>query len=298
MKRQLILVFLLAGLLAGCASPAAQNKLPRVLVIESFLADITKNVAGDRLQVDSLIPASIDPHAFELTPRDAARIEESTVIISNGSGLETWLQPVLDNAGGQRLLIEASAGLTPRQPDDPAHAEHDPHFWLNPQYVIHYVENIRDGLAAADPQGAPTYAQNAAAYIEALNALDRWIAQQIETIPPERRLLVTNHESFGYYADRYGLRVAGTILTSSSSSAAPSAEQLANLVNTIKTNGVPAIFLETGTNPQIADQIALETGAQVITGLMSHSLSATDGPAATYIAMMRYNTNLIVQALR
>jgi len=212
--------------------------------------------------------------------------------------LESWLGGVLENSGGQAVVIEASAGLAPRQADGEDHLEGDPHFWLDPLNVIHYVENIRDGLGVYDPASAEVYAANADAYIVKLRELDGWIAQQIETIPPERRLLVTNHESFGYYAERYGLKIVGAIIPGASSIASPSAQQLAALVEQVKTSGAPAIFLETGSNPQMAEQLALETGAQVITGLMSHSLSASGEAAATYIDMMRYNTEMIVAALR
>ncbi|PWH20597.1 MAG: ABC transporter substrate-binding protein [Ardenticatenia bacterium] len=178
------------------------------------------------------------------------------------------------------------------------HHEGDPHFWLDPNYVIHYVENIRDGLSQVDPAGAAFYAQNADAYIAQLQDLDRWIREQVVQVPPERRLLVTNHESFGYFADRYGFRVVGTILPGVSTGVSPSAQQLAQLIDLIHETGAPAIFLETGSNPQLAEQIARETGVRVVSDLYTHSPSPPDGPAPTYLDMMRYNTAAIVEALR
>ena len=127
--------------------------------------------------------------------------------------------------------------------------------------------------------------------------MDHWIADQIAQIPPDRRLLVTNHESFGYYADRYGLRVIGAVIPSVSTNAAASAQQLAQLADQIRATGAPAIFLETGANPQLAEQLAQETGVKVVTGLYSHSISAADGPAPSYLDLMRYNTEQIVSAL-
>lgn len=297
---------ILVLVLSACSAPAAGNTgAVDVLVVETFLADITKNVAGDRLSVDSLIPAGLDPHAFEPTPRDVARISAAKVLVINGAGFEEWLQPVLANAGGSGLLIEASAGLTARQPqpgerppDDHDHGAGDPHFWLDPLMVVQYVENIRDGLSQADPDGAETYRRNAAAYIEKLKELDGWIKTQVEQVPPERRLLVTNHESFGYYADRYGFRIAGTVVPSFSTSASPSARELSDLTERIRATGAPAIFLETGSSTQLADQLAAETGIRVITGLYTHSITAGQGEAATYLDMMRYNTNVIVSALK
>lgn len=315
---QFFLVILFTLALAACRSapqtPAAKGAPLKVLAVESFLADVTQNVAGDRLQVQALIPEGVDPHAFEPTPRDIARIAESQVLIANGGGLEEWLDEAIQNAGGERLVIEASAGLTSRtaregesvEGDDHAEgaeaghgrAEGDPHFWLDPVLVIRYVENIRNGLSQVDPEGAAIYAQNSAAYIHELEQLDAWIQQQVAAIPAERRLLVTNHESFGYFADRYGFRVIGTVIPSVSSGASPSAQQLAGLVELVRQTGAPAIFLETGANPELALQIGRETGIKVVSGLFTHSITKPGGLAPTYIDIIRYNVGLIVEGLQ
>ena len=275
-------------------TPTQTPGLPRILAVESFLADIAQNVAGDRLTVETLIPLGVDPHAYQPTPRDAAKVADCTVLIVNGAGIEAFLDPLLVNAGGQRRVITASAGLTPRPDAQGEHPQGDPHFWLDPNRVIQYVENIRAGLSQADPEGASVYAANAAAYIEQLKALDLWIAQQAATVQPERRLLVTNHESLGYFADRYGFTVVGAVIPSVSTDASPTAQQMAALIEQIKATGAPAIFLETGANPQLAQQIAAETGVKVVADLYTHSLSAPDGPAPTYIDMMKYNVSRIV----
>lgn len=308
-----VAVILLLGslLLAGCA-PAAQPQTGaagtggslNVLAVETFLADIAQNVAGDRVQVAALIPAGVDPHAFQPTPQDVARIADSRVLIINGAGLEGWLQDVLDNAGGQRLTIEAAAGLASRQPraDELIEAEHaaegDPHFWLDPINVIRYADNIRDGLSQVDPAGKETYARNAEAYIGKLRELDAWIREEVQQIPESRRLLVTNHESFGYFADRYGFRVVGTVIPSVSTAASPSAQQMAELIDRLVATGAPAVFLEAGANPQLANQLAQETGIKIVSDLYTHSVDPADANAPTYLDMMRYNTRKIVDALR
>ncbi len=301
-------VFWLITLAAGCqpslVSPAPPEAGLRVLAVETFLADIAQNVAGDRLQVEALLPIMADLHSFEPTPNDVTRIARSDVLIINGGGLEDALMKLVQQADGKRLIIEASAGLASRTASEAElageHEEHegDPHFWLDPNYVIRYVENIRDGLSQADPDGAAVYTANAEAYIQQLKELDRWIAAQVAEIPEERRLLVTDHESFGYFADRYGFRIIGAVVPSFSTGASPSAQQLARLVEQIKATRVPAIFLEAGSNPQLAEQIAQETGAKVVAKLYTESLTDANGPAPTYIAMMRYNTRVIVEALR
>ena len=310
LNRTTSLILLLFGfLVAGCQPPVSTTPGAngiRVLAVESFLADLARNVAGDRAAVDSLIPAGLDPHAFEPAPKDVARLAESAVLLVNGGGLEEWLQPVLTSVGGQRSVVTASAGLTSRTaregeaveaaPGD-RHEQGDPHFWLNPLNAITYVENIRDGLTQADPAGRDIYAANAAAYTAQLQALDAWIQEQVSAIPAQNRLLVTNHESFGYFADRYGFTIAGTIIPSVTTGSSPSAQELARLVDQIKATGVRAIFLELGSNPQLAEQVAAETGARVVTGLYTHSITPPGGEAPSYIDMLKVDVNKIVQAL-
>jgi len=303
-RRVLLMVMLLS--LAACGRASAPPASPgdaglMVVAAEPFLADIAQNVAGSRAVVATLMPAGVDPHAYEPTPGDLARVADSDVLILNGAGLEESLLEMLRNAGGERLVIEACAGLAsravPEANTSSEHQEGDPHFWLDPNHVIHYVENIRAGLSEADPAGAATYAANAQQYVARLSELDRWIAEQVAAIPADRRLLVTNHESFGYFADRYGFRVVGTIIPGVSTGAAPSARQLAELVDAVKAAGVRAVFLETGSNPQLAQQLAREAGIRVVTQLYTHS-PAADGPAAGYLGMMEYNTRAIVDALQ
>ena len=310
MKNIAIYLGLLATIFLVACQPAGPTPAVggfKVLVVETFLADITRNVAGSRASVDALIPPGLDPHAFEPAPRDVARIAESQVLVVNGAGYETWLQAILKNVGGQRQVVVASAGLTSRSAREGEAVEAvpagqldqgDPHFWLDPLNVIQYVENIRDGLAQADPSGKDSYASNAATYITQLKELDSWIQGQISGIPPARRLLVTNHESLGYFADRYGFKVAGTIIPSVTSGASPSAQELARLVDQIRAAGVRAIFLEVGSNTQLAEQVAGETGVKVVTDLYTETITLPDGPAPTYLEMMKANVRAIVTALQ
>jgi ABC-type Zn uptake system ZnuABC Zn-binding protein ZnuA len=168
---------------------------------------------------------------------------------------------------------------------------------MDPNNVITYVENIRDGLAEFDPDGADVYESNANAYIAQLQELDAWINGQITQIEPQRRVLVTNHESLGYFAERYGFRVVGTVMESVSSDAAPSAQQMAALVEQIKLFEAPAIFLDASDNPDLAKQIAAETGVKVVTDLHFESLT-NGGPAGTYIDMMKYDVTKMIEALQ
>jgi ABC-type Zn uptake system ZnuABC Zn-binding protein ZnuA len=287
-----IFVFLLTGVLASCSGTAA----PEILATSTILADATRNIVGDRLTVGSLLPVGADPHSYQPTPQDTAKISKSKVLIFNGAGYELFLESLLANADGERTLIEASTSLNLRSAAENGQGT-DPHLWLDPNNMIVYVENIREELIKFDPEGAEVYQSNANAYIQQLDELDAWINGQIAQVPPPRRLLVTNHESFGYFAERYGFIVVGAIIESFSSDASPSAQQMAALVEQIKQYEAPAIFLDASDNPSLAQQIAAETGVKVVTDL--HLESLTDGaPAGTYIEMMKYNVTKIVEALR
>ena len=283
--------------LTGCGSaPKSSDGRLKALTSTTFLADITRNIAGDRISVDSLLPVGADPHAYQAAPSDVAKIAESDLLILNGLEYEHFIEPLLENAGGETLIIEATAGLSPRKDAGSEHGV-DPHMWLDPNLVMTYVENIRDGLIQIDVEGTQIYKANADAYIAQLKDLDKWIVEQVNTIPAERRLLVTNHEAIGYFAERYGFEVAGAVIPSLSTDAGTSAKELAALIEVIKTSGAPAIFLGEVENPDLANQIAAETDVKVVDNLHLESLTV-GAPAATYIDMMKHNVNQIVEALK
>jgi ABC-type Zn uptake system ZnuABC Zn-binding protein ZnuA len=313
-----ILVVLISLITSGCQSPASTTELRmenspiKVVAAESFLTDITQNIAGDRLYVGSIIPRDMDPHSFIPTPQDVAKIAESDLVIVNGAGLEEWLDNIIQNSGGEFILVEASEGLTPRDLHEPEvvheaedkteqtheHPEGDPHFWLDPILVIQYTENIRDGLIKADPSGKDTYEKNATEYIAKLEELDSSIRKQLAVLPPEKRLIVTNHESFGYFADRYDFTIIGTIIPSVSTGASPSARQLASLIDAIKETGASAIFIETGANTKLAEQISRETGVKVVTNLYTHSITDSGGEAPSYLAMIQHNVDMFISTMK
>lgn len=336
----LIFIFLSLAFLqffSACgANQPKQGGLPKVLAVESFLTDITKNIAGSRLEIETLIPLGLDPHSFELSPGDVAKIAESDILIINGSGFEEWLNDIIAGASEKIIIVECSKGLKNRIQDEGGQVnsltengqeteavsegvqvnssnegvrdtvaenetglrhEGDPHFWLDPNLVTVYVQNIKDALIKSDPQGKDLYNKNAEEYTARLIELDAWITEEVKKIPPDERLLVTNHESFGYYADRYGFKVIGTIIPNFSSASSPSAKEVSSLIEKIKSADVRAIFLETGSDSKIADQIAKETGITVVTELLTHSITEPGGLAPTYIEMIEFDTKTIVEAL-
>lgn len=298
LNRVVFVLILVSLLLTACGgtSPSASSGGLKVLASTTFLADIAQNVAGDRLQVESLLPFGADAHSYQPIPQDVAKITDSDLLIVNGAEYEHFLEDIIDSAGGEKMVVDASAGLSVRI--DPS-SEHgvDPHLWLDPNNVITYVENIRAGLAELDPDGADVFRTNADAYIEQLKALDNWIAEQAGSISAERRLLVTNHDSLGYFSERYGFTVIGTVVEGTSSLAAPSAQQMSTLIDQIRASGAPAVFLDAAESPTLANQIASDADVIVVTDLYFGSL--TDGPpAGTYIDMMKYDVTKIIEALK
>jgi ABC-type Zn uptake system ZnuABC Zn-binding protein ZnuA len=253
---------------------------------ESFLADITANIAGHRLRVASLIPPDVDPHEFQPRSRDLALLSGAKAIVVNGLGYEAWLAGILKSLGGARVIV-ATKGL----------AGPNPHLWMDPRKVLSYVDAIEEGLGDLDPAGRALYAANSEAYKKRLVDLDAAIRASLAALAPERRLLITNHDALGAFAAAYGFTVVGALVPGSSSEASPSARALAGIVDTMKRTGARAIFLDAGENSTIAREIAAETGARVITALHVEGLSAPDGPAPTYLEMLAFDAKTIVEAL-
>jgi zinc/manganese transport system substrate-binding protein len=295
------LVLVIVMLMSACspaAKPTTSSSIFCVLAAETFLGDIAQNIAGDRIKIETLLPPTVDPHTFEPTPQDAVKITESQMLIVNGLGYETWLAKTLANVSGQRVVVVATKGLMPNPDPSGQHPDGDPHMWMNPLNAIQYVDNIRDGLIQIDPAEKDFYTANADAYIAKLKDLDQWVKEQVAQIPQQKRLLVTNHDALGYFAQAYHFKIVGAVIPSVTTEASPSAQQMASLIDTIKSSGAPAIFLDIGENQNLAKQIASESGAKVITDLYVESISVPSGPAPTYIDMIKHDVTLIANALK
>ncbi len=285
-------IFLTLCLLTACSAGGQASTGLHVLAAETWLADIAQNVTGQRVHVDSLLPPGVDPHEYQPAPQDAIKIAQANVLIVNGLGYETWLTKSLQDSGGSQTVVTATQGIMPT--GDPP----DPHMWMNPLNAVHYVVNIRDALSQADPAGKETYAANAEAYIAKLKQLDASIKSDVAQVSPEKRLLVTNHDALGTFAQAYGFQIVGAVIPSVTNEASPSAQQLGALIDTIKRTKAPAVFLDVSENRNLADQIASSTGAKVVTGLYVETLSAPGGPAATYLDMLSHDAQVIVGALK
>jgi zinc/manganese transport system substrate-binding protein/manganese/iron transport system substrate-binding protein len=265
---------------------------------------MTEAVLGDRGSVRSILTPGADAHEFEPKPGDVQAISESDLVLKNGLGVDDWIDKLIENAGGERPLITVTDGVLLREggeeegAEGDEHGAFDPHVWLNVSNAITMTTNIRDALVGADRANETAYKANADTYIATLRDLDRYIKDQIATIPTEDRKMVTNHDAFGYYIEAYGLTFVGSLIPSMSTGAQPSAQDVAELIRKIKSEKVKAIFLESSINPSLARQIGGDAGVKVVDTLYGDSLGAEGSPGATYEGMMRYNTDTIVSALK
>lgn len=279
------------------ATPRPEGAV-RVVATTGILADLVAQVGGGRVQVRSLLPANADPHDFEPAPADVVAVEEAGLVVRHGLGLDGWGEALIENAGVSVPVVVATEGIATLDSDEEAFGEGDPHVWFDPTRVAEMVGTIAAGLAEVDPAGAESYEARRAVYAGDLEALDGEIAAAVATIPAERRKLVTNHDALGYFADRYGLTVVGTVIPSLETTAEPSAREVAGLVETIEQEGVPAIFAENTAGPGLAQALADEAGVAIVDDLYTDSLGDAGSGADTYLGLMRTDAALIVEALR
>lgn len=296
------LALLLAAVVLPHARVGAQSAAhagPRVVTSTSVFADLVRQVGGDRLAgVQSVVPAGVDVEDYDPKPGDLQAVSQANLLVMNGLALDRWVPKLVQSANPNVTRLVLSDGLpvlgVGTSQDEDIAQNGNPHFWLDPQYAKVYVQKIHDQLVALDPGGAATYDTNTSAYLAQLDALDQWIQQQVATIPPENRKLVTFHEAYPYFAARYGFQLIGVITPSPGQE--PSAGELAHLIQTVKAAQVKAVFSEAQFSPRLSQALAQEAGVQqVVSDLYSDSLG--DPPADSYIGMMTYNVQRMVQAL-
>jgi len=301
-----LLQLLFACLIVGLAhAPArAQDKVARLKVVATFsiLGDLARNVAGDRADVVTLVGSNSDIHVYTPTAADAQSVRSARLLIVNGLGLEGWLPRLIESSGSKASVVTASNGVAPRKIDaDELLSRHhepgspDPHAWQSVANAAIYVANIRDAMAAADPANADIYKANADVYLAILTRLDQDIRNAVAQIPPERRKVISTHAAFGYFAAAYGIAFLAPQGVSTDSE--PNARDIASLITQIKSEKIPAVFLENISDPRLIRQIASESGAAVGGTLYSDSLTDADGEAPTYIELMGHNIKTIVSAL-
>jgi len=282
----------------------AQEPL-RVVATFTILGDMVARVGGERIQVKTLVGAGGDAHVYQPTPADAAELARARLIFQNGLKFEGWMEKLIGASGYKGNVITATEGLATigapdrhgkRDKDGHDHSgKADPHAWQSLANAVIYVRNIKDGLCRLDIHGCATYAANAAAYVKEIELLDSQIKAQMAAVPPAARKVITSHDAFAYFARAYGIRFLSPRGVSTESEA--SAKDVARLINQIRKEKVTALFVENISDPRLLKQIGRETGVALGGTLYSDALSASDGPAATYLDMMRHNARLIAGAM-
>jgi zinc/manganese transport system substrate-binding protein/manganese/iron transport system substrate-binding protein len=284
---------LLASACGPSGGPPSDDKKLDVVATTTVFADIVRNVAGDRATVVSIVPAGAGPEDYEPKPDDARKLADADLIVSNGVGLDDFLDPLIEAAGeGAVPRLVLGEGI----PTITVDGEPNPHFWLDPSIVAdHYIPAISAALSKVDPSSAETFAANADRYVGQIDAMDQANTASIDTIPVANRKLVTFHDAFPYFAKHYGFEVIGVILSNVGQE--PTASELAALVDRVRAAQVKAVFSEAQFSPELAHTLAEEAG---ITTVVTTLYNDTVGPPPndTYLAMMEWNVNEIVQALR
>lgn len=299
-----IIPFLLLVSLSACSVPQTTPTGIKVVASTTMVGDVVSQIGGKHIQLTVLYPVGADPHTFEPRPQDVAAISEAKIIFLNGLELEHSLEGILDsNATGG--IVEVSDGVevldyseaTQEGEGTHGHAAGDPHTWMDPNLVKVWVNNIESALSTQDPTHADEYAANAANYLTQLSDLDSWIQTEVANIPVDSRKLVTDHENLGYFIHRYNFKLVGLMVDSLSTGSSPSAQDLAKLEDLIKQQGVKAIFIGSTINPNLTDQVASDTGTQVIT-INTESLGTPGSDTATYIQFIQKLVTAIVNGLK
>jgi zinc/manganese transport system substrate-binding protein len=278
------LVLFLIALLA--AAPALADSRLKVVATFSILGDLVQQVGGDLVDVTVLVGPDTDTHTYQPRPSDARTLAAAQVLVSNGLGLEGWIDRLAEAASfrGRRIVVAAGAAQ-----------ESDPHCWQDVACTRRYVANIAEGLAATDPAHAADYRARAAAYDRRLVELDKWIRGEIAKVPEDRRKAITGHDSFRYFARAYGVAFRSPLAYSTDSE--PTARDVANLIRQVREQKIKALFIENMSNPALVEEIARDSGATVGPHLYSDALSKPSGPAPTYEAMMRHNVTTLVAGM-
>lgn len=283
----------------------------RVVATSTVVGDVLSFVGGNEIELTILMPFNVDPHGFEPTPDDLRALTDAHVIFINGYGLEISLYEILQTVAESVPIISLSTGISAldldsevghsvatellQQDGDPQLVV-DPHVWFDPTNVVHWVKRIETSLSQLDPDSSSKYEEHAETYVIFLNNLDEWIVEQVDQISSTERILVSDHNVFGYFAQRYGFEYVGAVIPMFSTAADPSAKEIADLEQKIAQLGVKVIFIGEASNPDLAQTVAADTGVQLVR-LYTGALSDPEGPATSYLNYMQYNVAKMVKAL-
>ncbi len=286
-----IFLFCLAGVFINAQD--ANDELS-IVASASMIADIAKNIAGPDQNIEMIVPIGGDPHLHEPTPSNARMVAGADLVLINGLTFEGWITELIDNSGTQASVVTVTEGIIPLTSQTYKNSA-DPHAWMNVANALVYAQNIADALIELDPSNASNYNQRLKAYKTELEALDKEIEVAISSIPEQQRILITSHDAFQYYGKRYGIRLEAMMGISTEAQAQTT--DITRLNQVIRSQKVPAIFIESTINPKLMKQLAHDNEIAIGGKLYADSLGDKDSPASTYINMLRYNTKTIVSAL-
>ena len=292
-------LFALAALPAAVL-PLAARAQPQPLAVASFsiLGDLLREVAGERMEMRVIAGPDVDAHHFQPRPSHAEAVRGARLVLRNGAGFDNWFNRLVASSGFAGVNVMATEGITLRRATPQPghnHGSQDPHAWQDARLAIAYLRNIEAGLIRADAAGEGEYRTRAAAAVARLEALDAWVRAEIAKVPEARRIVVTSHDAFAYFGAAYGVRFRAP--QGVATNAEPSAQQVAALIRQIRAENITAVFMENMATPATLRRLAEEAGVRVRGRLYADALSAADGPAATYEAMMRHNVGLMTAAM-
>jgi zinc/manganese transport system substrate-binding protein len=281
---------LAAALVAGgCGDDSSSSGGRTAVATTTQVADLVRQVGGDRVSVDGMLRPGGDPHDYEPRPSDVAAVAKADLVFRSGGEVDEWLDDVIDNAGGDAEVVTLI--------DSVQRLDDDPHWWQDPSNAVGAIETIRARLSELDPGGRAAYRRNAARTTRALRRLDRGIAACVDRVPPSKRKIVTTHDALGYFARRYGIDVVGAVIPSLSTQAQASAGDVERLVEQIRREGVEAVFPESSVNPDIERAIARESGASIGDSLYADSLGPSGSAGETYAGALAADADALVRGM-
>lgn len=289
-----LIPFVLVASIFGCHADTSPPL--KIVTTFSILQDFVREIGKDKVVI-SIVGPNSDAHTYQPTPRDVRQIAQADLIFINGLGFEGWIHRLIKSSGYKGKIVTATDGIQPMMINDPGEgAVPDPHAWNDIKNVKIYVKNIYTSLSKLDPEQAPFYRKNYEDYLAKLEDLDQFIVNAIKEIPQKKGIIITAHDAFGYYGQRYGVKFLAPVGTSTADE--PSPKAMASLIDVIRAHKIKMIFVENITNKKLIQQLSEETGIQIGEEIFSDALSEKDQPGSTYLAMIRHNTDQFIKAMR
>jgi ABC-type Zn uptake system ZnuABC Zn-binding protein ZnuA/ABC-type Mn2+/Zn2+ transport system permease subunit len=287
-----------ALLVAGCSSSGASSGKVTAVATTTQIGDFVRQVGGDDVDVHQILSPNTDPHDYEPRPDDVTSTADAKVVFTNGDNLDSWMDKVVSDGGSDAKVVDLGATVPVKLPGEsggPEASTYNPHWWHDPSDAAEAVRQVAAQLSQIDPKDRATFQANANAYLAKLKTLDAGIAKCMATVPPEERKLVTDHDAFPYFANRYGIDVVGAVIPSQTTQAQPNAQDLSDLADLVRKEGVKAIFPESSLSPKLAQTIASETGASSSYTLYGDTLGPADSSGDTYLHMEQANADQMVK---